>query len=198
MKKYKKHIKQTISLIIAISFATINCGTPTRMTVTPPHQTYSHVISTPVIAGVSYLKIQAPSVDSLRRIYLDGCCVGTIATIDSIGVLAGEHIVSFFPNFYTGIKQKLNVANGSTDTSYAVTVFDGADATDVWAAGTYYAYIEPNKTITISMNYREVTRVANEIEATRRAVATNGLLITVGLAIVSVVIGIAIFRGSFQ
>ncbi len=188
-------MKHWIAILLAISFGVclISCVSVPSLDIRPPHKIgeSSHAkTETPPLAA-SYIKIVTPAADSNRPIYLDGCYIGTVASIDSIGMFTGAHSVSYLSEWEKRYYREFY--NYKINCLYpGVPIFTGAGELIIMA-GTWNTFLQPGQTQTVAMNYNEVQRTLASIE---RQMGNSFIWVLVGSLVVIAVGSIILVSSS--
>ena len=132
--------------------------------------------------GPSYIKIVTPPHDSIRPIYLDGCYIGTVVDIDSIGMFTGPHSLSFLSEWEKEYyRERYNYRTSCL--TPGTPIYTGAGSKIVMTA-TLGAFMQPGQTQTFQMDYSKVERAIKAAEEGRGGPDVVWLIVPIGVAFV--------------
>lgn len=160
-----KRISQIV-LVIATAMLSLTSVLPAQTVPTSP----------------SYIKIKAPAADSNRPIYLDGCYIGTIASIDSIGMFTGPHIASFFSDLekeyyiaeynYFSVPHVNTSCLGLNKSTWFEKSYVGWGS-KIIVAGSRGAFMQPGQTQIFAMDYGKVEALIEEAKVAKAKAETE-------------------------
>ncbi|MBA7607895.1 hypothetical protein ES703_15064 [subsurface metagenome] len=172
-----------IALLVVLTGISFGIGCAPQLI--PPRRIGISSLAERIPTSPSYLKITTPAADSNRLIYLDGCYVGTVKSIDSISMFTGPHSISFFSEWEKrGYRKRYNMLSW-----FGIPIYVG-DGDWIVAVATWDVFIQPGRVQTFHINYSEVARAIEAAKRRKINVILGEIATTVAeLIIITIVLG---------